>query len=510
MKKRNHKQQAYFTLAIVIVALVLINIISLRIFDRYDFTRHEVFTLSEISKDIVVALNDRIDIKVFFTEDVPAPYNNNRRMLIDMLDEYKAYGGSKINFQFISPSGEQEEEEAKSHGIVPVNVEVIENDKVSVKRAYMGLVVFFEDREEVIPFIQSYSDLEYSISAAIKRIQKRNKPVLAYTIGANEFEIESMRGAYLDLYRHYEILPVNLADSSNINEKADILYIIDPKLYMEKNAKKAIDDFLMRGGKLAVMAGKLKIDPSLEHAVGQMVDMNLDDMLANYGIKIRNDVVRDAQCADIMASSETINTTVPFPYMPMVSNFSRNNIISKGLNNVIFQFPSSIDTSLAKEKNIDCEVIAYTSNMSASQYGEITVDPFYNWRPHEFPEKRIPLAALYKGKFKSFYSDKTSPETKIIVVGSGQFMLDEIVERNLENLSFFSNITDYLADDSDLINIRSKNVSTPLLDEVSEDTKAWIKYSNIFGPPLIVVLLGLIVWQRKTSRKKKMEQKLNK
>ena len=63
---------------------------------------------------------------------------------------------------------------------------------------------------------------------------------MAYTIGANEFEIESMRGAYLDLYRHYDILPVNLYDSAKVSEKADILYIIDPKLYIEKPAKKAM------------------------------------------------------------------------------------------------------------------------------------------------------------------------------------------------------------------------------------------------------------------------------
>jgi len=92
------KAQTIFRVLMVIGILVLVNFISVRLFSRLDLTKAGVYTLSDASKNLVRNLDDRITVKAYFTEDLPAPYNNNRRQVLDILNEYKAYAKGKLVF----------------------------------------------------------------------------------------------------------------------------------------------------------------------------------------------------------------------------------------------------------------------------------------------------------------------------------------------------------------------------------------------------------------------------
>ncbi|MEX1274539.1 MAG: hypothetical protein WEE20_01305, partial [Bacteroidota bacterium] len=76
---------------------------------------------------------------------------------------------------------------------------------------------------------------------------------------------------------------------------------------------------------------------------------------------------------------------------------------------------------------------------------------------------------------------------------------------NRANMTLFANIVDYLADDAGLITIRTKNVATPPLEQVSDGTKQLLKYANLAGPPLLIVLYGLFRWRRRVTFKRMME-----
>ena len=139
------------------------------------------------------------------------------------------------------------------------------------------------------------------------------------------------------------------------------------------------------------------------------------------------------------------------------------------------------------------------------------IDPFQRYTAADLAEDAIPLAAIVEGSFKSYFVGKqpaavvtTSPQTRIIVVGDGDFMKDEMLG-NKGNLTFFANIIDYLADDAGLITIRSKNVATPPLDQISDGTKRTLKYTNLIGPPLLIIVYGLFRWRKRVGLKKAME-----
>ena len=131
---KSKQTQALFRALLILGILALANFISIRIFGRLDLTAQRVYTLSDASKKLVGSIDDRVTIKAYFTDDLPAPYNNNRRAVLDILNDYKAYAKGNLQYEFINPQGEKGEQEAQQQGVAPVQVQVVKEDKLEVKR----------------------------------------------------------------------------------------------------------------------------------------------------------------------------------------------------------------------------------------------------------------------------------------------------------------------------------------------------------------------------------------
>jgi gliding-associated putative ABC transporter substrate-binding component GldG len=278
----------------------------------------------------------------------------------------------------------------------------------------------------------------------------------------------------------------------------------------------------MHGGKVAFLLNKMSASLQADNRMGrpfaQPMDLGLEDMLENYGVRLNGDLVRDAQCATITVMQQQgpfqMQSQVPFPYLPNAVDLDRANPIVKDLQGIIFYFVSSLDTTLAASKGLNAEVLIRSSKRSGRQPGFMMIDPFKRYTAEELAEANIPMAATVSGSFKSYFEGKSlvpqvtkSPETRIIVVGDGDFMKDDFAG-NRANLTFFVNIVDYLADDAGLITIRSKNVAMPPLDQVSDGVKRVLKYGNLVLPPLLVIGYGLVRWRRRVAFKRSMESQL--
>ncbi|HLB00978.1 MAG TPA: GldG family protein, partial [Bacteroidota bacterium] len=137
-------RQKTLNLALLIAVVILVNVISMQFFRRFDLTGEGKYTLSDASKNLVRSLDDKFLVKAYYSEGIPAPYNNERRYLQDQLDEYRAYGGKNFQYEFIDPKSSPElEQEAQRYGIPPVQVQVLKEDKFQVENVYMGLVFLY-------------------------------------------------------------------------------------------------------------------------------------------------------------------------------------------------------------------------------------------------------------------------------------------------------------------------------------------------------------------------------
>ena len=90
-----------------LILVILINVAGFTLFLRADLTSNSVYSLSDASKKVVSTLEEPLTIYVFFTKNLPAPYNSVEKYLHDLLDEYALSGNRYFNYKFYDVSLQQ-------------------------------------------------------------------------------------------------------------------------------------------------------------------------------------------------------------------------------------------------------------------------------------------------------------------------------------------------------------------------------------------------------------------
>lgn len=183
---RSHAKYIKFGLYALIV--ILINIAGIRLFFRGDLTQNGIYSLSPISVKVAETLTEPLTVKVFFTRDLPAPHNTTEIYLRDLLGEYALNNQKyfRVHFYDVSPETEgvseaarENQQMARDYGIHPVQIQIVEQDELKFKQAYMGLVMIHGDIVERIPTISTTEGLEYQLTTAIQKLNHKVSALLA-------------------------------------------------------------------------------------------------------------------------------------------------------------------------------------------------------------------------------------------------------------------------------------------------------------------------------------------
>jgi ABC-type uncharacterized transport system involved in gliding motility auxiliary subunit len=184
-----HKEDLdrFVKLGIYLVVVVLVNLAGMTMFFRLDLTAESIYTLSPVSRETVATLSEPLTVKVFFTRDLPAPHNQTERYLHDLLEEYAIAGNQYFNYRFYDVSAEaasldpetaENRDLAREYGITPVQIQIVENDEIKFKQAYMGLVLIHGDLVERIPALTTISGLEYRLTTAMQKLNHKVSALL--------------------------------------------------------------------------------------------------------------------------------------------------------------------------------------------------------------------------------------------------------------------------------------------------------------------------------------------
>ncbi|HDP80053.1 MAG TPA: hypothetical protein ENN21_04330 [Spirochaetes bacterium] len=190
-----------------IIIIVLVNLVGLFLYFRVDLTRNNAYSLSKISKNTVKALESPLSVKVFFSSDLPAPYNSVYRYIADLMEEYAQYGGRKFRYEFIDV--EKHKEMATDFGVHPVQVREIKNDRVSTRNAYMGLAMVHGDLIETVNSITEPQGVEYRVTTLIQKmtgkvdaLQRLDRPIGVTLYASGSLPIQGMQ----DLHTRVETI----------------------------------------------------------------------------------------------------------------------------------------------------------------------------------------------------------------------------------------------------------------------------------------------------------------
>ena len=492
-------------LVIIGVILVVVNIIGLNVFGRVDLTDDKVYSLSDASIDLVENLEDPVTLKAFFTEDLPAPYINYRRFLRDKLADYRAYGGSNIQYEFVDPAEDEAlQEEANRFRIPPVQIQVIESDNVQLKNAYMGVSIQYAGKREVIPVVQDLSTLEYDITSAIRRLSSDQLPVLGFLTGHGEPPAQQAMGTlYNQLGRNYAPKDITVNDSlPMLSENPEALLIIAPTDSFPPHHLQAIDSYLVQGGKVGVLINR--VDANLQTGQATVLDTGLESLLAQYGATVSTNLILDKQSSAITVARQqgffTVQQQIEYPFLPVATNFNPESMMVNRLSDVLFYFASTIDTSAVIPDGVFREPLIYSSSRSQTQEGFFMLQPEVA-QQSAMNEGPYLIGAAYTGSFPSFYGNpNTSDQGRLVVVGDGDFLNESIVGPIPSNIELGLNMVDWLIQDDALLSIRSKKIQPRSLGETPESIRPWVKNINLIGPILLIVLFGLFRWRQRKAR----------
>lgn len=495
------KSTVIVRLTVFALILVVVNMISSKLYFRLDFTEDQRYTLSNATSDILTGLDDVITVKAYFSEDLPTQLISNKQDFEDLLLEYENRSEGNIVYEFISPNESEELEiEAQQNGIQPILINVSEKDQVQQMKAYMGAVLMQGDQKEVIPVVQPGVNMEYGLTTSIKKLSVVDKPKVALLQGHGEPSIQEVAQLAQQLSVLYDIETIDLNEKTEVPSYVRTLAIINPTDTVSQVELSRIDDFMAKGGSVFVAYSNMNGDLQRGY-LSKGNDIGLEEWLRNKNISLGSQFVVDAQSGAVQVPQSngifTFYAQINFPYLPKISNFS-DHPATNGLETIMMPFVSAVDY-IGNDTTITVTPLMKTSEMSGLSPTPTRIDIQKQWGQNDFREGPQNLALAIEGALSGNQS------SKLIVVSNGQFIVNGNQQQqiNEDNVNFASNAIDWLSDDTGLIELRTKNITNRPLEAVEDSGRQMLKYGNMFVPILLVLIYAFIRRQRYMSKKQR-------
>jgi gliding-associated putative ABC transporter substrate-binding component GldG len=501
---KNKKSLVRFILLIIAI-LILVNIASDSYFFRLDFTADKRYTLSPATTDILKSIKEPVTVKAYFSENLPPDISKTRRDFKELLIEYANRSKGKIVYEFLNPSEKEAiENEAAQSGVQPVMINVREKDQMKQQKAYMGAVLKMGDRSEVIPFMQPGSAMEYALSTGIKKLSVNDKPVVGLLQGHGEATLQAIQQANAALSVLYTVEPVTLNDSTPIAANIKTLVIIDPKDTFPEGHLHRLDEFYSSGKNIFISYSHEVAD--FNTASGSSRHTGLEDWLASKGISIEDQFVIDASCGAVSVRQQqgtfSFNTQMQFPFFPLISKFA-DHPVTKGIEQVILRFPSPL--KFTGDSSMSFVPIVKSSEKAGTLPSPAYFNVQKQWADADFPMQNITIGAAISPK-----TGKANA-ARMVVIANGDFAVNgegqNAMQLPADNVNLLVNAIDWLSDDTGLIDLRTKGVTSRPLNALEDGAKMFYKYLNFLLPILLIVVYGFVRSQQKRlQRIRRMEE----
>ncbi|MEK7706881.1 MAG: Gldg family protein, partial [Verrucomicrobiota bacterium] len=515
--KKSLETILYSTAGVVAMALILVavNVITGAVRQRVDLTKEKAYTLSDGTRAILAKLDTPVKIRFYCSQTAATTpetvfLKSYARKVEDLLVEYRQAGKGKIVLEKYDPQPDSDaEDSARLDGVEGVPIQ-------SGERFYLGLAVSLLDSKEAIPFLAPNEErlLEYKISRCLSRVMQPDKPVVGVMSPMPVFGMPSnpmmmqmgQRGQepwalITELQNDFAVRRVEMT-TDKIDDEIKVLLVIHPKEITDA-AQYAIDQFILRGGKLIAFLDATSLVDSQQQnpMMGRMPGggSSLEKLLKAWGVQFENSkVVADMTYKMDVGGGGEPSSERPTWLALTPEGIHTNDIITSQIDNVWYFSGGSFsgtpvaglkETVLLKSTTDSQLVDGFMANLS----GESVMKDF---KPSG---KEYALAIRLTGKFKTAFPDGKPAEKKdedqkegdkkeekadekkpdnslkeskedsaIILVGDSDMIYDNFTIRKMQspfgtmamamngNLSLAQNAVEQLSGDNNLIAVRSR------------------------------------------------------
>lgn len=516
--------------------VICVNIIISKYFFRADFTEDKRYSLAPVTKDMLKEMSGKIYVEIFLDGALDPEYELLKKSIKEKLEEFDIYASGGVEYRFTDPAKIEDPKarnnfynQLASKGLVPRYFLKEDGGKREEVIIVPGAFIYYGDREVPVLFMkdkkgvapeevvnQAVEGVEYELIAALRKVSNREPKNIAFVEGHGEAAAEEIKDVTSSLFEFYNVDRIKLSEKADL-DTYEALIVASPESAFSEKDKYFLDQYLMRGGNVMFLLDQLNVyEDSLVNGVTYALpyELNLDDMLFKYGVRLNNTLIQD-KMADVISVNSGVNdqlVTVKYPFYPLVYNFGTHPIV-KNLNLVRSRFASTIDT--VKADGVTKTPLLFTSDQSKVLNApiQINLNDLRKDEETDFASKKLPIGWLLEGKFTSLYRYRPVPVEiagrrdssgtgRIIVVSDGDILNNGINSYYFSNNEFMINAVDYLTGEP-IVDVRAKDVKIRPLDKarVHEGRVTW-QVLNILVPVLLIIAFGVA---RYILRKKKFE-----
>jgi ABC-type uncharacterized transport system involved in gliding motility auxiliary subunit len=298
----------------------------------------------------------------------------------------------------------------------------------------------------------------------------------------------------------YHVEQVTVNDSTPIPGHLKSLVIVRPTDSIPALVFSELDKYLARGGRLYVAVNRVNGD--LQQGFGSRVTTGLETWLSGKGIYINENFILDENCVTATMQQQIGNaiqiSSVAIPYIPRINQFS-DHPVTQGLEEVVLPFASTMD--FMGDSSLTFTPLLYSSDLSGTEPTPAYFNFQRRWTQADFPLQRQVLGGILEGSF-----DGGIP-ARMVVIADGDFAVNENGQQvNPDNVNLLVNGIDWLSDDTGLIELRTKGVSSRPIKQMEDSKRTLVKWLNFILPILLVLIYGFVRYQyRKNQRILRME-----
>ena len=529
---------------VVLVALVVINLLMSYIVWRWDMTDDKRYSISAPTKALLQDLDAPLTITLLLDGEMNAGFLRLQKATQELVEELGVYAAG--GYQLL---GVPEQLTTNGYGNLEPTVvhERTHKGQTAQTIIYPYAIVQYHDRSQVVTLLKnqrglsgeenlnhSIENLEFAFAEAIRSLTQDTIEKIAFLEGHGELDEHDVYDLTQQLAKYYQIDRGTLGTVSGVLDDYKVVIIADPQMPFSETDKYILDQYIMQGGRILWVVNGVRFSDDYLASEGYTpiiaLDLNINDMLFRYGVRINHALVQDLQClpvpVDVSHDPNQPNwQPMPWTFAPLLLT-SQVSPITRNVAQVTATMASAIDI-VGEDDGIRKEVLLATSSASRLTSAPAKVDLSMGSDSEGFNQTFVPVAVSLEGVFPSIYAHLLPPEevtlttpllreskpTRQIVVAAGSTIrndwqqgqplplgYDRYTQMQFGNRDFMVNAVLHLTDDQGWLQLRQKEFTLRLInDQRARQTRIAAQVISIVIPLTLLAIVGgaMLILRRK-------------
>lgn len=499
---------------------------------RVDLTADGRHSLAPITLERLAALADPVEARAYLPSAAPPPFDRVASATRDTLEDMAAASDGRLRLVVRDPTDPDHTAderaarvaEAERLGLRPVALQGLDADRRIVRHTVMGVVWLAGDRVAVSRAAERVADVEHGLVRGLDALRgARTQPVIGVTTGHGEPPV--LDGPLAEVLRAAGRLEAVSLAPDRVPPHVDLLLMIAPRRTLEPRARFVLDQFLLEGKALVVVADFVDRSPLFPDVLVP-VATGLEPILEAAGLELAADrlVLDRAHPAPAIVGLDAAGrpARADHPLFPVTTDLA-DHPVTAGLRTLVVPLAIPIDVAPASAAGHAVTPLVRTAPSSVARRDLRSFDPAVARAPA--PPDEVPgphtVAVALRGTWPSAFAGAEVPPrpadapldartgapdppplthavgpARLVLVTSGARFL----AAHTDALLLLQNAVDWALDDAELTALRGRRADDPPLAATDASTRRWVRLGNIAGPPLACLLLALVHLGRRRRR----------